>query len=242
MKPPLIGLTTRSTAHPEYGWPMVSSPRSYTEALLRAGAQPLLIPLNTPLDSIEPLLNRLDGILLTGGGDIATDRFSGQPHPRVYGIDEERDAFEISLVQALTRRRLPFLAICRGCQVLNVALGGTLYTHISDQLPGALEHACHPAFPTDHLAHLVDLEPGSQLALIFTASQVQVNSLHHQGIETLASALQIEGRAPDGLIEAVSLLEHPFGLAVQWHPEWMPADPAMRSLFSAFTVAAGARQ
>lgn len=242
MTPPLIGLTTRTSAHPEYDWPMIASPRSYTEALLRAGAQPLLIPLNTPPEAIEPFLDRLDGILLTGGGDIALDRFSGQPHPRVYGIDEERDAFELALVQALTRRRLPFLAICRGCQVVNVAMGGTLYTHISDQLPNALEHACHPAHPTDHLAHRVDLEPAGQLAAILNTQQVRVNSLHHQGIERLADVLEIEGRAPDGLIEAVRLPEHPFALAVQWHPEWMPTDPAMQSLFTAFSTAAGARR
>lgn len=238
MTAPLIGLTTRNLPHPTYDWPMVASPKSYTEALIRAGALPVLIPLNTPPDLLPDLLARLDGIIFTGGGDIQTERFNGRPHQKVYGVDLERDAIELALVEQVIALGMPFLGICRGFQVVNVALGGTLYTHISDQLNGALDHSHNPALPTDHPAHTVALKPGSRLAEIYGAETVTVNTLHHQGAETIAPSLETIGTAPDGLAEAVVLPEHPFGIAVQWHPEWMPEDAVQQKLFAAFHEAA----
>ncbi len=238
MTAPLIGLTTRNLPHPTHAWPMIASPKSYTEALLRADAVPVLIPLNTPADLLPDLLARLDGIIFTGGGDIQTERFNGRPHEKVYGIDLERDAFELALAEQVIALGMPFLGICRGFQLVNVALDGTLYTHISDQLDGALDHSHNPDLPTDLPAHTVELKPGSRLAEIYDAETIMVNTLHHQGAERIAPRLETIGTAPDGLVEAVVLPEHPFGIAVQWHPEWMPEDATQQKLFIAFRQAA----
>jgi putative glutamine amidotransferase len=237
MTAPLIGLTTRNLSHPTYSWPMVASPKSYTEALFRAGAIPVLVPLNTPPDLLPGLLAHLDGIVFTGGGDIQTERFNGRPHDKVYGVDLERDAIELALVEQVIALEMPFLGICRGFQVVNIALGGTLYTHLSDQLTGALDHSHNPNLPTDHPAHTIELKPGSRLTEIYGAQTVTVNTLHHQGAETIAPRLETIGTAPDGLAEAVVLPEHPFGIAVQWHPEWMPEDATQQKLFASFRQA-----
>ena len=238
MTAPLIGLTTRHTDHPTHGWPMVSSPRSYTEALMRTRAIPVLVPLNMEPVLFPDLLSRLDGIIFTGGGDIETSRFDGQPHAKVYGVDMERDAFELELVETVIETGMPFLGICRGFEVINVALGGTLYTHILDQHESALDHSFNPSLPTSHPAHTVELSPNSHLAGIFSTKTITVNSLHHQGAETVGPGLEIDGHAPDGLVEAISLPSHPFGIGVQWHPEWMPEDETQQRLFTAFRIAA----
>ena len=210
----------------------------YVQAVLRAGGAPLLLPPVGKLP-LETVLPRLDGLVLTGGGDIDPILFAGKPHPNVYGIDPERDEMEIALVNAAVRLGLPFLAICRGIQVVNVALGGTLYTDISDQLPGALAHPWQKGAPHDYFPHTVNVEMGSRLAkLLGTTAQVQVNSLHHQGIQRLADGLVCTATAPDGLIEAVEVTGHPFGLAVQWHPEWLPEVAPMQRLFQGLVAAA----
>jgi putative glutamine amidotransferase len=128
-------------------------------------------------------------------------------------------------------RNLPFLGICRGCQVINVALGGTLFTDIEAQKPDALKHDWFPHHPRDHRPHALQVEPGSLLSGLLGADNPQVNSLHHQGIDLLAPALKASAHAPDSLVEALELPGHPFGLGVQWHPEWLPDDPTMRALF-----------
>lgn len=238
MPVPLIGLTTRHTSHPTHGWPMLSTPKSYTQALARANALPVLIPLNTPAERLPDLLARLDGIIFTGGGDIETSRFNGQPHEKVYGVDPERDELEMTLIEQVIAAGMPFLGICRGFQVINVALGGTLYTHIYDQLPGALQHSCFPEYPPDHPAHPIEIKPGSLLSNLFDSTHAEVNSLHHQGLKTLAPGLEVLATAPDGLVEAFCLPSHPFGLAVQWHPEWMPDAPEMQAIFRRFTAQA----
>ena len=237
MPAPLIGLTTRQTNHSHRDLPMVSSPKSYTQALIRVGAVPVLIPMNIPLSQLPDLLRRLDGIIFTGGGDIETSRFNGQPHEMVYGIDTERDETELRLVEQVTAAQMPFLGICRGFQVINVALGGSLYTHILDQLDGALDHNHNPDYPPDHPAHQIRLKPGSLLAEIFGTELLMVNSLHHQGADKVASSLEATGWAPDGLTESFGLPDYPFGLGVQWHPEWMPDDEIQPRLFAAFRQA-----
>ena len=234
MPAPLIGLTTRSLRAPTSGLPMIASPRSYTEVLISAGAVPLLVPLNLLPESYPDLLTRLDGIIFTGGGDIDPQRFNGVPHEKVYDIDPQRDITEIGLFEQARRLNLPFMGICRGIQLVNVALGGSLYTHILDQLPGALQHSCYPANPPDYLAHPVDVKPGSRLAQILGETHIQVNSLHHQGIQTTAPEAEAVAWSPDGLVEAIQVAGNPFGVAVQWHPEWLPEDPASRALFAAF--------
>jgi putative glutamine amidotransferase len=157
----------------------------------------------------------------------------------VEGVDADRDETEIEIARSIARSSTPFLGICRGAQVVNIALGGTIYEHIPDQLPEALEHATPDGKPRGYLAHPVRIEAGSTLEGILGASSAQVNSLHHQSIRQVASGLRLTATAPDGVIEAVELPGHPFGVAVQWHPEWLQEHAAMRALFEAFVQAAG---
>src|SRR5512140_564478 len=220
MNSPLIGITT---PHISLSAPVPSAgvSETYIQSVRRAGATPVLIPPGLKGAELETLRTRLDGVLFTGGGDIDPQQFAGKPHARVYDIDPERDSLEIELVRMAAQSDWPFMGICRGIQVINVALGGTLYTDIADQHPGAQRHDWYPNIPRDTLAHPVQVQAGSCLAQILGGTQVQTNSLHHQAIEKAAPSVQTVATAPDGIIEAVELPGHRFGLGVQWHPEWL---------------------
>jgi putative glutamine amidotransferase len=233
MSQPLIGITT-SRGSPGPG-SVIRLNETYVNAILRAGGVPVLIPPSIPGEDCGRLLDRLDGLLLSGGGDIDPEIFDGTPHVKVYGIVPDRDVLEINLVKIAVNLGLPVLGICRGIQIFNVALGGTLFTHISDQLPQALKHDYDDyAF----IAHRVQVDCGSRLAHILKAAEVDTNSLHHQGIQRLAPALTPAATTSDSLIEAVEMTGHPFCLGVQWHPEGMPDSPQMQALFRAFVEAA----
>jgi putative glutamine amidotransferase len=237
MNSPLIGISTGSGQN-AYGDPVYSVPATYPQAVIRAGGTPILIPKGLDPASQFALLGHLQGLILTGGPDIDPALFGGAPHPKVYGVDLERDNQEIHLVREACGRGLPFLGICRGIQVIDVALGGTLYTDIQDQLPGALRHENENGEPRDRIAHTVDILPGTLLADVISAGELPVNSLHHQGVLAVAPGLVVSAVAPDGLVEAVELQGHPFGLGLQWHPEWMPADPQEQKIFTRFIQAA----
>jgi len=234
---PLIGITTYRTPH-QSGFPMFALAQAYVQAVIQAGGLPVLIPLGLPDDHLQGLLSRLDGILFSGGGDIDPARFGAEPHPEVDFVDPDRDRIEIQLIQAAIERSTPFLGICRGIQTLNVALGGSLYTHIPDQHPHALAHPYQEGNPRNFLAHEVRLQPGTRLSEILGQPNLMVNSLHHQGIDRLAQGLLAAAHAPDGLIEAVEWRGGGFGFAVQWHPEWLTDQEPMRALFRAFVKAA----
>lgn len=236
MPAPVIGVTTSRTMS-RYGYPLISLTEAYTQALLRAGATPLLIPLGLSISDLSNLLHRLDGILFSGGGDIHPNRYGSTMHPLVDDIDADRDQVELELLQMTLQANLPFMGICRGLQLVNVGLGGSLYEDIQDQHPQQARHQFGGEKPRDYLAHWVNIDEGSRLAEILKTGSKQVNSLHHQGIRQLSPALRATAFSPDGIIEAVELPNYPFGLAVQWHPEWLPDDPAMVSLFHAFTAA-----
>jgi putative glutamine amidotransferase len=237
MTQPLIGVTA-TRIHNHAGNPVMAVNEAYTRAVARAGATPLIISLGLPEDVLLELLARLDGVLFSGGGDVETSRYHGVDHPRVGGVDPDRDRVEVVLTEQVVRRGLPFLGICRGIQVINVALGGTLYSDIADQHAGALRHDCSPDFPRDYPAHEVMVTSGSRLAEILGATRVATNSLHHQAVRELAPGLSVVAHAPDGIVEAFEIPDHPFGLAVQWHPEWMPDSLPMQALFRAFSAAA----
>lgn len=238
MTVPLIGVT--SSYHPRQDGKTAANVvgEAYLQAVLNAGGAPVILPEGLAEEALSGLLSRLDGLLLTGGGDIDPARYSGEPHTRVYGIDHGRDETEIRLVRLAAETGKPFLGICRGIQAINVALGGSLYTHIADQLPGAVKHDHYPDTPRDFLAHRVSITPGSRLAAILGGVDVAVNSLHHQGTQRVAPGLNAVALSPDGLVEAVELAGHPFGLGVQWHPECLQAYPPQRSLFEALVTAA----
>lgn len=239
---PLIGITTYNVIHPKTNLPWIGLNRSYSQTLLISGAIPLLIPVNLPVESLDTLLSRLDGIILSGGGDVETSRFNGVEHEKAQKPDLERDKIEIELFEQVMKKGIPFLGICRGFQVINVALGGTLYTHILDQLENSLDHSNFPEHPRDHLAHQVNIKPDSRLAKIVGETSLEVNSMHHQGIKDLAQGLEPAAWAQDGLVEAVEVEGHPFGLAVQWHPECLPDAEHSQALFSAFVKAASEKK
>jgi putative glutamine amidotransferase len=235
MSKPLIGLTTTYTLK-RSSPPIYGTNRPYAEAIRHAGGLPILIPNDLDEADLDALLSRLEGVLFTGGYDVDPACYRHPPHPKAEKIDHERDQVEIRLAQSTARSGKPFFGICRGIQVINVALGGSLYEHLPDQLAGNLHTENHDK-PRDYLAHSVIITPSTQLAKIMLQSEMEVNSLHHQGVRELAKGLQVAAIAPDGLVEAFELTGHPFGLAVQWHPEELQASFPMRQLFSAFIQA-----
>jgi putative glutamine amidotransferase len=241
-KRPLIGCATyRKRVAQEPPIDVYGLMPSYTEAVLQSGGLPVLIPLGLDEESLMSLLARLDGLLLPGGGDIGPAYYGGdEVDPTVRDVDPERDRSEILLVRRALEQQKPLLAICRGHQVFNVALGGTLWEDVHTAMPNAIVHDYFSKQDRAYLAHEVDILPDSLLARIVQSSHLPVNSLHHQGIRELAPGLRAVAAAPDGLIEAVEVPDHPFALGVQWHPEnLIHVEPAMRALFSSFVAFAG---
>jgi putative glutamine amidotransferase len=203
-----------------------------------AGALPLLIPsTDTPLD-IHAVLEAVDGLLFTGAPSNVAPRHYGQSAGPGTELDEARDATTLPLLRAAIEGGKPLLAICRGFQELNVALGGSLYQHVHE-IPGRLDHREPPDASRDAEyapAHEVTIVPDGVLAGLSGQSRAMVNSLHHQGVDQLAPSLRIEATAPDSQIEAVSMpAARAFLLGVQWHPEWkMAKDPLSRAIFAGF--------
>jgi putative glutamine amidotransferase len=237
MSKPLIGITTRNGKDPD-GHPLTALQHTYTRAIVQAGGLPILIPSMLAEEDFLDLYSHVAGILFTGGGDVALEYFNGADHPRIGEVDNERDATEISLMRAAVHDGKPVLGICRGVQVMNVALGGTLYTHIPDQLKGALDHA-YPGDLRRVLVHPVNVDGTSRSAEIFGETLLNVNSLHHQGLKDIAPSLRATGYAPDGLVEVVEMPGHPYAVSVQWHPEWITDQIPMQRLFKSFVDAAG---
>jgi putative glutamine amidotransferase len=230
---PFIGVTAWRTSS-KSGHPWISVSEAYLQAISQAGACPVLIPLGLSEERLADILARLDGVLFTGGGDLNPHTYGEEWHPDLKEVDDDRDRVELYLLHRVLEDRIPFLGICRGIQLINVGLGGSLYADIAGQHPGAIKHDFHTDWPRNYPAHEVQVQAGSRLACILGEPRVQVNSLHHQGIHRLAPDLLATAQAPDELIEGVELRDHRFGLAVQWHPECLTAYEPMRKLFRAF--------
>lgn len=218
---------------------------SYVEELRKVGGVPWLIPLvpHDP-DTLAEIFTRLDGVFITGGVDVDPTRYGEPKTPLCGTTDPDRDAVEIALLNHALARDLPVLAVCRGIQILNVALGGTLYQDVTAQVPAALKH---DFFPTPqqpsrkYLAHDVTVKRGSRLAGILGDAVVPVNSMHHQAIKDLAPGLTTTAYAPDGIIEAVEGTSGNYLVAVQWHPEELTeTQPGMARLFTTFAEASAA--
>ena len=241
---PLIGIPCRpdTTTGVYPGRPINVQSDSYINAVLQAGGLPILIPVQIQGELLEALFRRVDGLIFSGGGDIDPTLYGEMP--QVDNLDEvqpARDALEIRLMQMATHARKPFLAICRGIQVMNVANGGSLWQDVGSQKPQAMRHDYYhgDAHPRNYLAHEVTLEPSALLGKILEAGRLPVNSLHHQGVKTVPASLKAVGYANDGLVEVLEARDHPFGLGVQWHPEELVADqPATRKMFAAFVEVA----
>lgn len=222
--------------------------RKYVDAVLAAGCTPVLLPALGERQDVEQLIEMLDGIMLTGSPSMVEPARYGQlpAYPDMH-LDKERDATTFPLIAAALDAGLPLMAICRGFQEFNVALGGTLFQAVQD-VPGRMDHREPKDKPLDVQygpAHPVHLTSGGKLqAILGGVDQIQVNSIHSQGIDQLAPALTAEAVAPDGQIEAVWVTAaKSFALAVQWHPEWkVMENPDSVKIFTAFGDACRARQ
>lgn len=237
MSSPLIGVTVHPKTAPDRA-DLDTLLEGILQGVERAGGLPLLIPPGIGENTLRNLYTRLDGLLLSGGGDVEPARYGATMHASMGGVDSDRDRIEFALARWAADDSKPFFGICRGAQVLNVALGGTLYRDIGEH-PGAIRHTySSPEFPDDYRSHEVMIEEDSTLARVVGQPILAVNSLHHQACKDIAPRLRVTAKAPDGLAEAVEIPHHPFALAVQWHPECLPAAPEMRAIFEAFVSAA----
>lgn len=242
---PVIGIPTQ-TLHAIDGIPeglpasWVMNQRYY-HAITSVGAVPWMVPLlHDDLGTLREIYDRLDGVLLAGGVDMDPATYGEERTELCGSIDPARDAVELQLARWAIAERKPLFGICRGLQVINVALGGSLYQDVTAQYAGAIRHDYFPTagFAREHLAHQVSLAEGSRLRRVFERDRILVNSMHHQGIRQLGTGLQVTATADDGLIEAVEMPDGHYLVAVQWHPEVFEAtDPHVFNLLRDFIKA-----
>lgn len=212
--------------------------RGYYDAILEAGGLPFLIPIIKE-DHINDVLNIVDGLMLTGGQDVDPKYFGEDPHPKLGDINPYRDRMEIALTKEAMDRNMPIFGICRGIQVMNIAMGGTIYQDIASQWDscGSLQKHSQLA-PVWYPSHEVILKHDSKLWEIMKVHTLWTNSFHHQGVKELASCFCVNASCGDGIIEGIESSRHSFALGVQWHPEKMwDKDPGMLELFRALVEA-----
>lgn len=239
---PLIGIVSAVSISPQ-GWPFLRAYDANVKAIERVGGLPVLVPCTLETDALRDLYDRLDGVLLPGGGDVDPAVYDDTPRTEIKMVDTVRDHTEIKLSRWAVEDQRPVFGICRGHQVFNVALGGTLVQDIPTFLETDLTHDISDGMARNTILHTVDILEDSLLSKVMQGTHFEVNSLHHQSIDTLAPSLRVTAHAPDGIVEATELVEsHPFALTVQWHPEDMvDDDAAMLGLFRSFVEAASVR-
>ena len=207
----------------------------YVEAIRRAGGDPRVLSVDE-----GPSLEGIDGVLMTGGGDVDPTHYHESRHPKTNEPDQARDAFEIALARLALQRNMPMLAVCRGLQVVNVAAGGTLIQDIPSEVNRALDHQVDA--PPSAIAHEVWVTPGSRLASMMEeqleGDVLHVNSRHHQAVAQPADGFDITATAPDGVVEAIERKNAPFCVGVQWHPENFWRTGEFRPIFEEFVKAA----
>jgi len=239
---PLIGITTARYKSPETGWMYNRAYVPVIQAIEEAGGLPVLIPVSLGDDALRAIYARLDGVLLPGGGDVDPAYYNALKHPKTGQADDARDHVELNIARWAVNDDLPLMGICRGHQVLNVALGGTLIQDIPAQIGTQITHDFPNDRPRGNHAHIVNVDPSSRLASILGTTAPMVNSLHHQSVETAPPDACVTAYAPDSVVEALELPEKHFALSVQWHPEDMyQEDESMKRLFRAFVEAARER-
>ncbi len=205
----------------------------YVNSIAKAGGTPVLIPILTDEQKLDEVLSNLDGLVLSGGGDIHSSFFNEDLHPTVTDYDLDRDVYDLALVKLAVKKQIPILGICRGSQVMNVALGGGLIQDIPSHIPTSkIRHS--QSEPREQASHSVSLEKGTLLYSIFKKEQLQVNSIHHQAVGEMASGFKVSAYAPDGTVEAVESDEGYSLLGVQWHPECMVAGTESSEMIHLF--------
>lgn len=233
---PLIGITADHETN-RHDQAVTTLTEAYTTAISEVGGVPVLISSGIDPAARRELFSRLDGILLAGGGDIDPAIYGADFGGRLLHVHPARDQLELELAGLAASTGKPLLGICRGCQVVNVGLGGTLYPDLPTEPGGSITHDL-PGNERAVLVHEVTIEPGTRLDGVVRERTIGVNSHHHQGLRRIGRNLRVAARAPDGLVEAVELDAHPFFLAVQWHPEWLMEQRWTRALLGAFIEAA----
>jgi putative glutamine amidotransferase len=226
------------------GWPhrgAVAVAVPYVEAIQRSGAVDAVVYPSETLDT-DGLLERVDGLVLIGGADVDPRRYGAEPHPKVFGVDPVQDDVELAIVRGAVECDVPLLAICRGMQVLNVALGGTLVQHLPD-VPGTSPHTVPDASEAGgRFLHPVDIEAGSRVAKAMGVLRPDCPSSHHQAVDAVGAGLRVVGRADDGVIEAVEY-DDGWIVGVQWHPESSAdTDAAQQALFDALVEQSATRR
>ena len=214
---PLIGINSDYRATAKGRTPQTSLQSGYYDCLLAAGAVPVVIPPLVKADDLNPILDRLDGVLLTGGDDMDPKKLGVAPHPSITVMNDRRENADRMLIKLVQQRKMPVLGVGLGMQQLNVLNGGGLYVHLPEDLPRSIPHR-DPQGGVHR--HIVVMEPGSRMEEIYGPGEIRVNSYHHQGIRKLAPIFRVGAHAPDGLIEAFEGKDHSWWVTgVQWHPE-----------------------
>lgn len=227
---PLIGITTYGTDDRH----RFHLPVDYVHATRRAGGVPLLLPPGER--DIGALHAAVDAVIFAGGGDLDPATYGAAPHETLYLVDKQRDAMEIAVARRCVDDGIPTLAICRGLQVVNVALGGTLHTHLPEVYGDHVKHRLPPREPTPHR---VTADADSLLARTLQRTAFDSASWHHQAVDQIPPSLHAVAHAPDGVVEAMEITDHPWFIAVQWHPELTAeSDPVQQRLFDAVVDAA----
>lgn len=230
---PVIGITTYGRNEEN----QFVLPSEYVDAVRRAGGTPVLLPPGET--ALDDWLAIVDGVILAGGGDLDPTHYDGAGHETIYMVDSERDEGELALTRQVLASGHPTLGICRGTQVINVALGGTLHAHLPDVVGESISHRLPPREPTPHAIEVV---PDSQTAAVFGRTSFEAASWHHQAIDRVGTGLAVVARAPDGTVEAIEMDAHRWLLAVQWHPELTAAQDAIQqAVFDALVEVARTR-
>lgn len=227
--PPVIGITTLGRS-PTGEFCLLAD---YVDAIYQAGGLPVLLPPGKIYH--EAIIHQVDGLVFTGGGDIEPKCYRGVSHPEIYKVDSERDTAELALAAAALRSNVAILGICRGLQVLSVASGAALFSHLPDVVGMAIAHREEQRRPTRHWVNVIQ---DSQLARIVETSTMEIVSWHHQAVTAPPKGWRIAAYAPDGVIEALEHECHPWAITLQWHPEMSPHDPLQQRIFKSFVTAA----
>lgn len=213
---PVIGITTFQNIEVEKSFTLGSN--NFLKAIEEAGGVPLFLPVSEDMEDINSYLDVIDGIIFAGGEGVSPMKFNEDPSKAISNINPLRDNFELALFEEAYNRDMPILGVCRGTQLINVALDGNLYQDIFSQVPN-----CNGHMPSEmqvyDLFHVIDIEENSKLFDIFNTKELEVNSFHHQGIKNLGKDLKVTATSRDGVVEGIESLSKKFLIGVQWHPE-----------------------